>query len=369
MGRIRSEMYDIKELGFIPPKYGGVSVSILRLIKQLTKDGFLVGGFYTSENHNEYIKNSKLFEPELGMSIKKFLFRLPVCLKILKKYRILHSHYSLEHMLYMWCFLRLLHKKLVITVHNSMAQSFYTHCGPINRFFLKRVANHHDVTWIAVSNQAKDEMLRLPIFFCQPIHVIPAYIPDTQVEPDSLPPSLIEYMSYHKRNMVFYGHSFMVHDGKDVYGFTDALHLYARLLQETDKTIGFIFCISDSKDTSNIEMLHHKSIELGIDDKIYWQIGALENMNAIWRKCDVYIRPTCTDGDSLAVREALDMGAQVVASDVCWRPHKVIKYHYGNIDDFYLKLKRALSMEHGTENPDFSSYLQIKNLYEDLLKK
>ena len=39
--------YDIKEICTIPPPYGGVSVYVKRLIEQLQKDGFSVGGYYS----------------------------------------------------------------------------------------------------------------------------------------------------------------------------------------------------------------------------------------------------------------------------------------------------------------------------------
>ena len=363
------KQYDIKELGFIPPKYGGVSVSIARLIKQLTADGLIVGGFYTAENKDKDILQSELFDPELNFSKKSLIPNLLNSFKVLRPYRLLHSHYSLEHMFYIWCFLHFLKKKVVITVHNSMVYSFYSDCSVVNRFFLKKVANHCNVTWVAVSDQAKDEMLRLPVSFRQPIHVIPAYIPDIQVEPDSLQPSLIEYMSNHKRNIVFYGHSFMSHEGKDVYGFKDALFLYAKVLEESNDSIGLIFCLTDNRDTTKIGELYQLAKDLHINDRVYWQLAPINNMNAIWQKTDVYIRPTCTDGDSLAVREALDMGVHVVASDVCARPYGTILYKFGNIDELAEKVHDCLAMGKGNISPNFSCYLALKDIYLKLLNK
>lgn len=359
--------FDIKELGFIPPIYGGVSVSIARLINKLTADGFIVGGFYTPENQDPKIIHSELFEPELNMSTKKIIFCLPKCLRILAPYKVLHSHYSLEHMIYIWCFLHFLHKKVVITVHNSMVQRFYQECDFINRIFLKLVAKSPDVTWIAVSKQAKEEMLDLPIRFKNEIHVIPAYIPDESVKICPLPNDLRDYIDRHDKNIVFYGHSFMLHEGKDVYGFGDALNLYAELLKYTDSHIGLVLCLSDDKDSDKIEKLHEHAAALNIDTHIYWQIGALTNMNALWQSADVYVRPTSTDGDSLAVREALDMGIQVVASDVCPRPSKTKVYKAGDKEDFYAKVKIALSEQRMPVLLDYSNYQKVKDIYEQLM--
>lgn len=360
-------IYDIKELYHIPPLYGGVSVALEKLIQQLTKDGFVVGGFYTPMCKNPQYLNSEMFELEPYLSIKR-LWVLPECLRILKKYKVLHSHYSLEHMLYMWCFLLFLRKKLLITVHNSMVCEFYNKCDFINRFFLKLVARNPNVTWIAVSEQAKLEMCKLPITFNQPIYVIPAYIPNTEITPSNIPDSLKKYMHLHNKNIVFYGHDFKMYEGKDIYGFSEAIKLYARLLEDKSFDIGFVLCVSDDHYTKEIEELHNMSAALGVDSAIYWQVGPLNNMNAVWKEADVYIRPTYTDGDSVAVREALDLGVQVVASDVCRRPDGVFTYQYGNLDDFIDKVEIALSFDYQAPSPDYTNYYKLRDLYTKLLE-
>ena len=55
-------------------------------------------------------------------------------------------------------------------------------------------------------------------------------------------------------------------------------------------------------------------------------------------KIDIYLRPTSTDGDSVAVREALLCGVKVLASDVVDRPTGVNTYRYGNKKDFIRNL-------------------------------
>ena len=364
-----NNIYDIKELGFIPPKYGGVSVSIARLIDKLTEDGLLVGGFYSQENQDERVLQSPLFDPELNLSTKRFIYEYKRIKQILRPYRVLHSHYSLEHMIYMWSFVYLLHKPLVITVHNSMVKNFYYQSDAVNRFFLKRLANSSHVTWVAVSEQAKEEMMSLPVSFRFPIQVIPAYIPNEDVDTSTLPCKLQDYINRHNKNIVFYGHSFMLHEGRDVYGFVDALNLYAELLRSKGISIGLVLCLSDDKEKDKINELHNKAVALNIDDKIYWQIGPLDGMNPLLREADVYIRPTCTDGDSVAVREALDMGIQVVASDVCMRPNRTIVYKLGDMADFYSKVKNALTIQRVPVAPDYSNYIKIKEIYDELLKK
>ena len=54
---------------------------------------------------------------------------------------------------------------------------------------------------------------------------------------------------------------------------------------------------------------------------------------------DIYVRPTTTDGSSVAVQEALILGKKVLASDVVERPAEVTLYKSGDFDDFKDKLE------------------------------
>lgn len=52
----------------------------------------------------------------------------------------------------------------------------------------------------------------------------------------------------------------------------------------------------------------------------------------------IYLRPTSTDGNSVAVLEAMQAGVPVLASDAVPRPDGVITYIYGDADDFLSKI-------------------------------
>lgn len=367
MAKIKKNIYDIKELGFVPPNYGGVSVSIERLINALEQDGFKVGGFYHTDNKNKKYLSSPLFEKEPNFSTKYILFNYHKIKKILNQYKIIHSHYGLEHMIYIWCFQKLMKKKVVITIHNSMVTSFYRKSDFLNRFFLKKNFQNSNITWIAVSNQTKTEMLKIPVDFNNKIHVIPAYIP-IKSSNESLQKEIQDYIKKHDKSIVFYAHSFMRHEGIDVYGINETLRLYAELKIKLNQRIGLIFCLAEENNLQEIAKLKQKANDLKIDKYIYWQIGPIQNMGALWDAVDIYIRPTSTDGDSVAIREALNAGVRVVASDVCKRPEKVLVYKFKNGKDFLEKTLYAL--ENGKEEikPDFSNYYKLKGIYTKLLK-
>ena len=258
-------------------------------------------------------------------------------------------------------------KKLVVTVHNSMIAEFYKKSDSINKFFLKLVAKNKNVEWIAVSEQTKNEMLKLPLIFSNTINVIPAYIPITKPDTSFLSDNLQLYIKRNKKIITFYGHSFMTHENHDIYGFAEGIKLYSKIIKLKPNAIGYVLCLAETNDKKKIDYLHSLAKSLGVDDKIYWQIGAISNMQSLWNYTDVYIRPTYTDGDSVAVREVLDLGSQVVASDVCKRPKGTIYYSYGNMDDFVNKVTYALNKTRSEFAPDFSNYQKIKDIYLRLL--
>ena len=91
-------------------------------------------------------------------------------------------------------------------------------------------------------------------------------------------------------------------------------------------------------------------------------------MQALWENVDLYVRPTSTDGDSVAVREALEAGAQVVTTDVVERPDKCILYHQGNVEEASQKVNNALLQGRGQVKKDYSQYEKMKAVYMDLLR-
>ena len=359
--------YDIKLLGFVPPPYGGVSIYIQRLYFRLNEAGYTAGAFFIDDSIKE--AQMPLMDRFIWLSTKRFFRVYRYYSRIIKEYNIIHSHFSLEGMAFLWCFKCFFNKKIVITIHNSMIDEYYKYDKNfINKYFLRRMAQS-DVLWIAVSKQGKDALMNLPFRFRNEPIVIPAYIPIKKEEMEPLPSSMSGYIMRHTKIITFYGHSFMTSNGVDIYGFIDALRVYSNIVKKSDPDLGMLYCIADQSDKDKIERLHQEAMKLGVDDLIYWQLGPIKDMDTLWRLTDVYIRPTCTDGDSVAVREALDLGVNIVASDVCFRPEGVITYQYGNKEDFYGKVELALAKPRGRETANMAPYYSMLDVYNKLLTK
>lgn len=360
--------YDIKQLAVVPPPYGGVSIYIKRLIENLTRDGFKVGGYYLPECRDRTLRESTMFDQWSWMQTKLFPFKIWKFLHETSQYKIVHSHFGLEGMAYLLALQVLGRKKIIVTVHNSMIDSYVNHTNLINRYFLNKMLKSPNVTWIAVSEEGKQKLCSLPIIPRTPVSVIPAYIPVDNAAYPPLPETMDEYMLLHDKNIVFYGHSFMVHDGIDVYGFETAIKAYAEVSSATSAAVGMIFCLADNSENGKITGLHKYARQLNVDDKIYWQIGALDDIHTLWHKADVYIRPTSTDGDSVAVREALDEGMTVIASDVCKRPEGVLTYPYDDNSKLSELICLNLNESRKKSTPSMMHYTKMKNIYANILK-
>lgn len=361
--------FDVKEYSLIPPPFGGVSVYLMRLIRQLNHDGIRAGAYYSFDNNDNEIKESPLFDLfiwEKSMSrTRRFISHFKRMIQASSDYRIIHIHG--HEVMILAAFVHLLRKQaIVVTIHNAMIIETYSRFSYFKKQAFKYLA-HSDTRWIAVSEQAKERLLALPVRFKYPIEVIPAYVPDTsEIQPLSEP--LRDYLNHHKKIITFYGRSFMVFKGQDVYGFQTAIRMYNRILSFYKETVGFVLCISDVSDSKSIEDLHKLAFELHIDDAIFWQMGAIKEIRALWQETDLYIRPTATDGDSVSIRDVLAEGAAVVASDVCQRPSGVVTYRYGDDEDFLNTCVNTLNKPRLASNENFHYYNKIKGIYLSLME-
>lgn len=87
----------------------------------------------------------------------------------------------------------------------------------------------------------------------------------------------------------------------------------------------------------------------------------------------VFVRPTRTDGDSVAVREALAAGCSVIASDVVRRPSGCETFDLDNHDEFVRRLSTALDSPCDTARSpavvDADPFEQLRRVYSAALRR
>jgi glycosyltransferase involved in cell wall biosynthesis len=82
---------------------------------------------------------------------------------------------------------------------------------------------------------------------------------------------------------------------------------------------------------------------------------------------DVYLRPTSTDGQSVAILESLGVGTPVVASNVVPRPQGVFLYQHLSLDDYCRAISEAINSQSSPNSLELSSVKDYQYFFEKCL--
>lgn len=160
-----------------------------------------------------------------------------------------------------------------------------------------------------------------------------------------------------QKNALVYTNGRKLINGKDVYGFL----FISKLLPEFSKRNYNVIFLDPLASYSLDEI---DTLRTGIAIHISENI----DFKALLHSITVYLRPTSTDGNSVAVLEALDAGIPVLASDAVPRAEGVLTYRFGDAEDLIAKIDLLDNRENnGYEEPRF--YLSSVEDYISFLKK
>ena len=113
--------------------------------------------------------------------------------------------------------------------------------------------------------------------------------------------------------------------GNDLYGLENSLDVFLKTFQNS-RTVGLVLIIG-SNFKGRKELLEKKAAN---HDNILILNGDYDLCSVICAGRSILLRTTSTDGDSLSVREAIELDRRVIASNVVPRPSGVNTYAYGN---------------------------------------
>lgn len=125
--------------------------------------------------------------------------------------------------------------------------------------------------------------------------------------------------------LLFYAFDKIYQNSKDIYGGDFILKNFLLL----DNKYVLVFVDINSGYTNEVGSIKSDSL-------IY--INHEVDFISLLQEIDIYIRPTTTDGSSVALQEALLLGKNVLASDVVKRPREVTLYKSENFLDFAKKM-------------------------------
>jgi len=306
-----------------PPPLGGVSVHIYRLNKLLPDSSVF--------NMLKYGKGS----------LKAYL-----CLLL----RLLHSNFDAVHLhtltlkLFVVVYLAKIFRTfdVIVTDHNSrlvkdknkFQLSFF-------RLFLLKA----DVVIVVGSHILRDyaengiilerEVFVENSFLAPPLeeekHIIASY-----------PSSFNDFLSNKSPIITANAYQIVFDNGIDLYGLDMCVDLVERLIPSYPN-LGFVFALAnESVNEQYFSFIVESLQEKEISDNLFFLTGQQE-LWPIFKRADLMVRPTSTDGFGISVAEALYFGCSAVASDVCERADGTIIFESRNMDDFSQKVTSVLS--------------------------
>ena len=270
---------------------------------------------------------------------------LPRQIRMIKDSSIVHLHVSNPFLRMFYVVLcRLFSRKSVLTFH-----------GNLGRFgALKNAADLAALRLCDVPVMINEGSWRKSLTYNPRAVLIPAYIPAGKSE--HLPEDIVRIVSSARdsgRKIMATNASYMHYSdsGEEIYGI-----LF--LVEYVRNHDGYMLVVSDPSGQ------YSARFEGKMPENVCF-ITQKHSFSSLLSYADLMIRATSTDGDSLSVREALDSGIRVLATDCVDRPEGVVLFKYGDA----VSLTDALEAEYDSKEerrqcPDTVGMLV--NIYESM---
>lgn len=279
-------------IGKMPPPVGGVSMHVKRLTQSLRRLGF----------DFDFCDPGKT-------SVFKILLQIAT-------HRIIHIHFSnpvVQVVLALFC--RLTHKKLIITYHGCWGRY-----GALGNRAVELSAH------IAHVPIVQERASLLQALRCNPrSREVSTYIADPEIQPlpASLQAKIVSRRKYYRAT--FCTNAWNVtfdKNGREIYGITEMIDRFHEYPE-------YQLLISDP---SGNYRSYIQKYNPHISNNIFF-ISHLHDFKSILLLSDAFIRNTTTDGVSLSIHEARDLGIPILASAAVERlPFCSIFYDFSKTD-------------------------------------
>lgn len=338
--------------GFYPPPIGGISIYCKRLVEKLylnDKD-VLLRNFAKSKSSKNYV-----------VDVKHRIWAF-ISLIFVKK-RIIHSQFTNINMLLLLYLFGWRHP-LIITLHNRRIVLLDGWKRKVvNRLFRRaRYLIYNDDSYT-------EELQKKYDIDTGKIIILPTYISPSKEEIRGVTNDIEEFCSNHACSLSANANRLMKNVFGDVYGLNQIIELMDRLVNRDGVDAGFVFCIAEVYNNEYYDECLARIEELNLKEHFLFVIESSVNGFEVWARTDIFLRPTMSDMEGISVKEALEFGTPVVASDVCVRPAEAVLYKKGDIDDLHEKVVRLLQTKSRVEyKPDVVVPEEVEKLYSNFCK-
>lgn len=344
----------VLQLGPYPPPHGGVQSNLVAIREYLRRHGHSAPVINITRHRKP--EADEVYYPESAAALTKLIFTLP--------YDILHLHLGgdLTNRLLALCTVccSVPGKKKVLTFHSggypSSPQGKAANPGTKQGWVLRRFDR-----LIGVNQEIVDVFHRFGVPPDRTRFIYPHALPGIPSE-ERLPDGLESFFETHSPVFAAVGLLEPEYD----------LPLQIRALQALrgqHPDAGLIIIGSGSL---------HQALEQSIASLpepmhvlLYGDLAHQHTIQVI-RRCDVFLRTTLYDGDSVSVREALHLGTPVVASDNGMRPAGVTLFRIGDLASLLESVNRVLQAGRTGRNnaaADEENVRAVIEVYKELMRR
>ncbi|MFW8629172.1 hypothetical protein [Vibrio natriegens] len=135
-------------------------------------------------------------------------------------------------------------------------------------------------------------------------------------------------------NVLFYINNDSLRHGKEIYGASFILEFLNHI--KNDSLSRILFTVVDLSGCYKEKFKSINNVKLKYIDN---SVNFIEFLSL----SDIYIRPTSTDGNSVALLEASILGLETIASDVVSRPKATKLYSYGDVNELVLVFRECVN--------------------------
>jgi glycosyltransferase involved in cell wall biosynthesis len=320
---------DVLILGPVPPPFGGIAVHVSRLVPLLQKAGLEVRVL----NHFGSTNPSYVIGAFNRNPLKYYFLprRIPA--------RVVHYHHS-HWSSFLAVALGKGHRptRYVITLHGTDLARRLTSGVPLVRGITRWALNRFDA--IIVVNPHIRASIRDTV--PHEIAVIPAFLRADSGD-STYEPTIETFLG---SGPTLVAPAFRVQflpDGRELYGLDVVVAAFVTLASERPDLQLAVFIAEPprgKKASNHLEVLIRKLEEAGLSDRALVLFGL--PLTPALRHGVVIVRATRNEGDALSVREALDAGVPVVASDVVDRPPGTLTFTTDDVGSLSCVLRQVL---------------------------